>query len=75
MTTQQYEKALTKLINKLDEAQTKTTIHNIRMGKFIKKPELIKSVKFLIENHTVIYDGKQSLFFKKTGLMIWEKEH
>ena len=73
LTENAYYGVLTKLINRLNEEQMQTLIKNISMGKFVENNGIINCVKFLIEDHVIIFDGKESLFFKRSGLMIWER--
>ena len=74
LTENAYYGVLTKLINRLNEEQMQTLIKNISMGKFVENNGIINCVKFLIEDHVIIFDGKESLFFKRSGLMIWERQ-
>ena len=74
LTENAYYVALAKLIKRLNEEQMQTLIKNISMGKFVENNGIINCVKFLIEDHVIIFDGKESLFFKSSGLMIWERQ-
>jgi len=35
--------------------------------------QLLKIIQSLLENETLIFDGEESLFYKRTGLMVWDK--
>ena len=74
LTESAYYGALAKLIKRLNEEQMQILIKNISIGRFANKEYVIRTVKYLIEDHVVIFDGKESLFFKRSGLMIWERQ-
>ena len=64
------KRSLSKLIASLDNEQTAQMYENLAISKTRSLSEAIES---LLENETLIFDGKNSLFYKRTGLMVWDK--
>ena len=66
-------KALKDLIKSLSEEEKQTLLINLSMGKKGSNAEIFMNVRSLIHEHLIIFDGKQSLFFKRTGKQCWLK--
>ena len=69
-------KELNDLIWELSSNQLGISEENIGfvMGDDSKKEQeaFIAEIEYQLKQEILIFDGKQSLFFKRTGLMIWE---
>ena len=65
-----YYPQLKALIASLTIEQKQVVLENLHMGKLGTKSEIFFNVRVLIEDHKIIFDGKESLFFKKTGKQI-----
>jgi len=66
-------KVLKDLIKSLSEEEKQTFLINLNMGKKGSNAEIFMNLRSLIHEHLIIFDGKQSLFFKRTGKQCWLK--
>lgn len=68
-----YDGPLIRLIKGLNSENKVILIGNIELKERASIAKIIETIKHLIEDHKVIFDCKESLFFKHTGKQIWIK--
>ena len=68
-----YDVPLIRLIKGLNSESKAILIDNIELKERSSVAKIIETIKQLIEDHKVIFDCKDSLFFKHTGKQIWIK--
>jgi len=66
------KKKIKEIIDNLGSEKITILVDNIGCHDYEIK-NVMSIIESLLKREVLIFDGEKSLFFKKTGLMVWEK--